>query len=288
VLPRLRTRLTEALESYRGLTGFVVVSTCAASPEDLGRPFPPAVHPRCIERLRSVSEPAPCAIECRHSTDRSFPVDDLLVLPCSNGLRCQLLAIRLEEHLVGVAKLVTDLHTPETALGHAVAVLRLVLNAACQEVAAEVLSDENRTLRRSVADLRSFLAGDPSVAAGSLGEEPAAGAGVRSPSLVERALVYLDEHHQESELSLRGVASAMGCNPRYLTSEFTKAVGYRMRVHLITLRVASAIRLLLASGQSVKEVAYEAGFSGPGAMGRAFRRYLGVSPVEYRQLFGHR
>jgi AraC-like DNA-binding protein len=36
---------------------------------------------------------------------------------------------------------------------------------------------------------------------------------------------------------------------------------------------------------SIKEVAYESGFSGPGRLDSAFRRHVGVSPSEYRRIF---
>jgi two-component system response regulator YesN len=102
---------------------------------------------------------------------------------------------------------------------------------------------------------------------------------------VNRALAHLQHHYQESTLSLLAVAKSLECNPRYLTTRFSKVVGERMHTYLVALRVSHACRLLLDTELRVKEVAFASGFSGAGRLDSAFRRHLGVSPGEYRRIF---
>ena len=103
--------------------------------------------------------------------------------------------------------------------------------------------------------------------------------------MMDRVLAYLHGRYQEPTLSLPDVAMALGYNPRYLTTRFTQVVGEHMHTYLVGLRVAHACRVLMGGDLSVKEVAYESGFSGPGRLDSAFRRHVGVSPSEYRRIF---
>ncbi len=143
-------------------------------------------------------------------------------------------------------------------------------------------------MRRSVADLQRIRnnggpgagASDPTAPA-TLGE----GAEADNVALVHRVLTHLRKHYQEPSLSLSGIAAAVGCNPRYVTSRFTTIVGEHMHNYLNGLRAAHACGLLMTTELLVKEVAYASGFRGPRPMVRAFRRQVGVSPRDYRRMF---
>jgi AraC-like DNA-binding protein len=108
----------------------------------------------------------------------------------------------------------------------------------------------------------------------------------RNLTLVDRALGHLHRHYQAPDLSLPAVAKALRCHPRYLTARFTLIVGERMHAYLVRLRVAHACRLLIDTNVSIKEAAYASGFGGNEGLARAFRRHVGVSPGEYRRIFG--
>jgi AraC-like DNA-binding protein len=108
----------------------------------------------------------------------------------------------------------------------------------------------------------------------------------RQLTLVQRAVWHVHQQYQSPALSLTAVAESLGCNPKYLTSCFTRTVGERMHLYVVRLRVAHACRLLIDANMPIKAIAYEAGFRGNGALARAFRRHVGVAPGEYRRIFG--
>jgi len=69
---------------------------------------------------------------------------------------------------------------------------------------------------------------------------------------------------------------------RSLERRFLAAVGHGIHEEIVRCRLERAKRLLASTDLSVKEVAASAGFLGPDALGRTFRRVEGVTPLEYR------
>jgi AraC-like DNA-binding protein len=169
--------------------------------------------------------------------------------------------------------------------------LTLIVSGICQESLAAALAKEVGVLRQRVAEFRLIQSEGPPVVNGSgspvITPDPEAAQRLNS-TLVDSTLSYLHRHYQTPVLSLSAVAKALGCNPRYLTARFTLIVGERMRAYLVRLRVAHACRLLMDTNVSIKEAAYASGFSGNGGLTRAFRRYVGVCPSDYRRIFAAR
>lgn len=186
---------------------------------------------------------------------------------------------------MGVAKVVADPGTPDAAFRTSLSVLDLVVSEACKDSAVNVLSDELSLLRQRVTELQGLLAMDrlhhkaPGATASSPDKEAA------GTALVNRALAHLHRHYQDPTLSLRSVAKALGCNPKYLTSRFSRVVGEHMHTYLMTLRVSHACGLLVQTHLRVKEIAHASGFPQSARMASAFRTHVGVSPREYRRIF---
>ena len=59
--------------------------------------------------------------------------------------------------------------------------------------------------------------------------------------------------------------------------------GVQLRELVEQTRREQACRYLTTSNLSVSEIAYRLGFAHPPAFHRAFRRWLGVSPLQYRR-----
>jgi len=70
---------------------------------------------------------------------------------------------------------------------------------------------------------------------------------------------------------------------RTLQRRFLAAVGHRIRDEICSCRLDRARRLLAATGMSIKEVAFAAGFRSADRMCRAFHRTEGITPSEYRR-----
>lgn len=286
---QLRGRLRGALRGFRKITGLTAVVSVAPEPPSPSSPLlpTPPIHPECARHLRSAS-PSPCreqwTIHLRHNRRSSGSRRHI----CPIGLQCASIPIRFDGRLAGVAKLVADNRTSEAAFATAIGVLRLAVSKTCLDSAVSELTEEVRSLRRRLTDLERIPAARGPYSAGQgVPGEPSGSAARESQNngLVGRALAYLQSHYWQPDLSLSEIARALDCNPRYLTTRFTRTAGERMHAYLRALRVAHACRLLLETRLSVKQIAYTSGFSGPGQMGSAFRRHLGVSPGRYRCIF---
>jgi AraC-like DNA-binding protein len=286
---RLPGQLRSALRLFREMTSLTAV-TSLATPVDgsaQGSVLSPPVHPRCARQLRSVRTPPPCREQWSLHLRSSRRSPRAHAHKCPVGLRCACVPIRFDRDLVGVVKLVAGPETPGRVFSGATRLLQMVVSGVCQESLVTMLSEEVVELRLSVAELRQT---QPSVPGADALDSPVGTVDPRAVqrqnlTLVDSALSHLHRHYREPGLSLPAVAEALGCNPRYLTTRFTRVIGERMHAYLVRLRVGHACRLLVDTGVPIKEVAYGSGFRGNSALARAFRRQVGVSPREYRALF---
>lgn len=95
--------------------------------------------------------------------------------------------------------------------------------------------------------------------------------------LIEERLVDLSSTPNLSEL-----AKLCNLSVRQLTRSFRASCGQSIGDYVIQKRIEKA-KLLLEKCHSVKQVAYDVGFSSPAAFSYAFRRACGESPGEYRK-----
>jgi YesN/AraC family two-component response regulator len=104
-------------------------------------------------------------------------------------------------------------------------------------------------------------------------------------TLIGQLLEYLNKHYAESDLSLSQVADAVDKNPKYVTHLFAQQVGERMRTYITTLRVRRACELLLQTNRTIEQIASDSGFTRTVQFRQSFRRTIGVTASEYRQIF---
>jgi len=100
-------------------------------------------------------------------------------------------------------------------------------------------------------------------------------------STVERALDYMNAHLAEN-LSLADVAAAVGSAPSHLSRLFSRHGGDTFVHVFCRLRVNTAKGLMRTGQYRIKEVCAMVGFSDQAYFSRVFRKYEGVSPVDYR------
>jgi two-component system response regulator YesN len=98
---------------------------------------------------------------------------------------------------------------------------------------------------------------------------------------VERALAYMHAHLADN-LSLADVAEAVGSAPSHLSRLFSRQGGDTFVRVFCRLRIAAAKDLLRSGHYRVKEVCAMVGFNDQAYFSRVFRKYEGVSPVDYR------
>src|SRR5262245_57192435 len=86
----------------------------------------------------------------------------------------------------------------------------------------------------------------------------------------------------DTNLSLDALATRAGWSPFHLHRAFRRMVGETPKQYTLRLRLEGAAARLLASDDSIVEVALAAGFTSHEVFTRAFRRHFGRTPAAYR------
>ncbi|MDA9826052.1 AraC family transcriptional regulator [Porticoccaceae bacterium] len=87
---------------------------------------------------------------------------------------------------------------------------------------------------------------------------------------------------ESGETSLENVATRLGISPRHLRHQLNVA-GTSFQRLLNSYRHSLAKRLLSQTDEAINEIVYLTGFSEPSTFYRAFKRWEGTTPIEYRQ-----
>jgi len=96
-----------------------------------------------------------------------------------------------------------------------------------------------------------------------------------------RVRAYLERNYRRS-LSLRDIAREFGCSESKLSHRYRAECGESVFETLLRIRVEQSLPLLL-KGMPLKVLAAETGFNSEFYYSRIFKRYFGVSPVNYRK-----
>lgn len=107
------------------------------------------------------------------------------------------------------------------------------------------------------------------------------GYGRFSPTQRRILLEYIEQNIAE-DLSLQDLASTVNLSIYYFTKKFRSEFGCTPHFYVIMKRLNHAKRLLRRQDVPIKAVAAEAGFSDQSHMTRLFRRFLSVTPAEFR------
>jgi transcriptional regulator GlxA family with amidase domain len=101
---------------------------------------------------------------------------------------------------------------------------------------------------------------------------------------IQRAQHWIHDHLRDS-LSVAELAQEVGMSQRSFARAFSGETNMTPATYVELARIDAARRLLEESRLSLQQVAFEAGFTGPQAMRRAFARHIDVTPGDYRQRF---
>ena len=102
-----------------------------------------------------------------------------------------------------------------------------------------------------------------------------------SVTRIKRAIDHVRSAY-DKQLSLESVAAFVGVSGCYLSHEFPKYTGQSFVEFVNHTRCKAAERLLTTTSLSVFEIGKRCGFENRSYFAKAFRRYTGMSPAEYR------
>lgn len=100
--------------------------------------------------------------------------------------------------------------------------------------------------------------------------------------LVKRALAYLHQNYAEP-LSRAEIAAEVGFSENYLTDLFRREIGITPWDCLNRFRVQRAAQLLVETERTISFIAQEVGYDDPAYFSRVFKKYIGLSPRDFRR-----
>jgi transcriptional regulator GlxA family with amidase domain len=97
------------------------------------------------------------------------------------------------------------------------------------------------------------------------------------------AVAWMEENYARQS-SVAELARRAAMSERHFLRMFRKTFETSPLEHLIRLRIRRAAELLETGGCNITETGYKCGFSDSNYFSRQFRRILGMSPRQYRDL----
>lgn len=104
-------------------------------------------------------------------------------------------------------------------------------------------------------------------------------------TLFEDILYYID-HNYRTNLKLEIIAPLFGYNSAYLGKIFSKNVGENFNSYVDHVRIEESKKLLSENKLKVYEISDAVGYKNVDYFHKKFKKYMGMSPAEYRRLLG--
>ncbi|WP_409345930.1 helix-turn-helix domain-containing protein [Paenibacillus sp. MBLB4367] len=109
----------------------------------------------------------------------------------------------------------------------------------------------------------------------------------KTASVVSIVTGYIEAHYGE-DIYLEKVADEIGLSPKYVSRIFKETTGSTITDTISLIRMAKAKELLAQTDLKINEIADRIGIFSRTTFLRMFKKHEGVSPMEYRKLYGQR
>ena len=110
----------------------------------------------------------------------------------------------------------------------------------------------------------------------------AIGSSTLKTDVLSNVYLYVLNHYQEEDLTLKKVAAAIGYTPNYISSCLSVISGANFRTILNSARVEHAKKLLVSTDMRIVDIALESGFSSENVFYGIFEKHTGQTPRNYR------
>ena len=101
-------------------------------------------------------------------------------------------------------------------------------------------------------------------------------------TVLDDILYYID-HNYQNNIKLESIAPLFGYNSAYLGKIFNKATGKSFNSYIDHKRIDLSRELLLENRLKVYEIAEQIGYKNVDYFHKKFKKYVGMSPAEYRK-----
>lgn len=104
-----------------------------------------------------------------------------------------------------------------------------------------------------------------------------------SDDIIARVETYIQDHFREN-INRENLAAIAYITPNYLSKQFRNKKGMNLREYINQIRIEEAKRMLLTTNLSVSEVAGLSGYENISYFSTVFRKFTGMSPIDWRNL----
>jgi AraC-like DNA-binding protein len=100
---------------------------------------------------------------------------------------------------------------------------------------------------------------------------------------IGQIFLYIQEHYQDSGLSLDRLADEFHLNPTYISKLFKEHAEGNFIDYLIEIRIRASKELLKDKNIKISDISYAVGYTNSRSFMRTFKKYTGLTPTEYRE-----
>ena len=93
---------------------------------------------------------------------------------------------------------------------------------------------------------------------------------------------YVDINYSDSSLNVNALSYVFKKTPSYISALFKSETGKMLNQYISETRIHHS-KLLLMTDKKVEDISFECGFSDITTFRRTFKRYVGISPSEFRK-----
>ena len=101
--------------------------------------------------------------------------------------------------------------------------------------------------------------------------------------LTDKVCIYIVGHLADSGLSVDGIAAEMHFHPVYMNRIFRKCKGRSISQYILERRMTMAADLLTMSSLTANDIAEKVGYAHYNNFFTMFKKYYGMSPIQYQE-----
>lgn len=109
---------------------------------------------------------------------------------------------------------------------------------------------------------------------------------VEAPKRIQPLLAYLEKHIFDRALNVHQMKVACGIRDNSVAILFHSQIGQTPKAYISSRRMETAARLLRGTDLRIWEISELVGYSGLGVFSKAFNRWAGQRPLNYRRQGG--
>ena len=107
---------------------------------------------------------------------------------------------------------------------------------------------------------------------------------IKRTKLLQAITNYINKHYREN-LTLKKISEEIYISENYISHLFKRETGITPMQYLMQRRLGEAQSLLTESNRQIAEIADSLGFNSDAYFSKMFKKYVKVTPKEYRQYF---